>query len=81
MSELKITTLSISAVDLGGENPLPNLQQSGDLHAIQADANVPADMIENMRYGRVTNILPYTLHDQYGRERRESLFKVAVLEN
>ncbi len=81
MSQLKFTTLSISAADLGGENPLPNLQQSGDLHAVEADANVPADMIENMKYGRVSNILPYTLQDQYERERHESLFKVAILEN
>lgn len=81
MSELKITTLPISAASLGVENPLPNLQQSGDLHAVSADANVPADMIENMRYGRVSNILPYTLQDQYKRERHDVLFKVAILEN
>jgi len=81
MSTLQFTTLSISAASLGGENPLPNLAPSGDLHAVDADANVPADMIENMTYGRVSNILPYTLQDQYERERHDSLFKVAILEN
>jgi len=82
MSELRLKTLSMPAAELGPENPLPPLHTGQELHAVdEVDPAVPAEMLRNIRYGRVDNILPYSIQDGYGRDRFMRDFKVAVLEN
>jgi tetratricopeptide (TPR) repeat protein len=81
MTELRIETLQIPAADLGPDNPLPPLRGGGDLHAVTHAPGVPDDMLQNMRYGHLPNILPYTLQDGYNRQREPRDFRVAVLEN
>lgn len=82
MSELRIETLSLPAADLGPENPLPPLKSGRDLHVMRDPIpGVPDEMLRNMAYGRVPNILPYTMQDGYNRQRRTRDFQVAVLEN
>jgi tetratricopeptide (TPR) repeat protein len=82
MSELRLETLSMPAAELGPENPLPPLRTGQELHVVdEVDPAVPAEMLKNIRYGRVDNILPYSIQDGYGRDRIQRDFKVAILEN
>ena len=82
MSTLRIESWPMPAADLGPENPLPPLRSGRDLHAsIDVGPDIPAEMVQNMRYGHVPNILPYTMQDGYTRQRQRRDFRVAVLEN
>ncbi len=82
MSELRIETLVRPAADLGPENPLPPLGAGRDLHVLDRPVpDIPEDMLRNIAYGRVPNILPYTMQDGYSRVRTPREFRVAVLEN
>ncbi len=82
MSELRLETLTLPAADLGPENPLPPLTGERDIHAqIDPIPGVSEEMRRNMSYGRVPNILPYTMQDGYTRDLRPRDFRVAVLEN
>lgn len=82
MSELRIETLTMPAAEVGPENPLPPLQASRDVHAVEDELpGIPKEMLRNIAYGRVTGILPYTMQDRYTRDRTPREFRVAVLEN
>ena len=82
MSELKITTWSMPAADLGPESPFPPLSSNQELHIAQSvDPGVPGEIRQNMTYGHLPNILPYAMQDGYNRERKRRDFRVAVLEN
>ncbi len=82
MSELRLETFSMPAAGLGPENPLPPLRTGQELHVVnEVDPAVPAEMMQNIRYGRVPSILPYSVQDGYGRDRHRRDFRVAVLEN
>ena len=81
MSELRLETWTMPAADLGPENPLPPLHTGKDLHAIAAGPDIPADMVRNMAYGHLPNLLPYSMQDGYSRSRQPREFRVAVMEN
>lgn len=81
MSQLRLETLTMPAAELGPENPLPPLQSGGDLHAVHETPGIPDDMVQNIGYGRVKSILPYSIQDGYNRQRQPRDFRVAVLEN
>jgi tetratricopeptide (TPR) repeat protein len=81
MSQLKFEELSIPAADLGLENPLPPLSHGRELHQVEADDEIPADMLANISYGRLPNVLPYKIQDGYDRSLRIRNFRVAILEN
>jgi hypothetical protein len=82
MSELRIESWPMPAADLGPENPLPALRSGRDIHVgMQADPDIPEEMLRNMAYGRVPSVLPYTMQDGYTRRRQRRDFRVAVLEN
>lgn len=82
MSELRLETLVMPAAEVGPENPLPPLKGGRDVHVVDGEIpGIPKAMLRNMAFGRVTSILPYTMQDQYTRERQTRAFSVAVLEN
>lgn len=82
MSELRIESWTLPAADLGPENPLPPLGPARDLHVgLETAADIPAEMVRNMAYGHVPDLLPYTMQDGYTRHRQPRSFRVAVLEN
>ena len=83
MSVLRESVRVLPAAALGPENPLPDLQNVGDVHGdivIDPDTVSPEEA-RYMGWGRLHSILPYTLQDGYGRERRETPFKTFELEN
>jgi len=82
MSELRFETITMPGADVGPDNPLPPLKPPADHHAQGRDyPGFPEDMVRNMRYGRVSNPLPYTMQDRYTRELKERPFQAAILEN
>ena len=82
MSDLRIETLVRPGADLGPENPLPPLGLGRDLHSVDnAPAGIPEEMLRNIAYGRVPNVLPYTMQDGYNRVRVLREFRVVILEN
>ncbi len=81
MSELRLETMILPAAPLGDENPLPPFGTTKDQHTFSGTDGVPDEILMNLNYGRVQSILPYTLQDNYTRERTPRPFKVAVLEN
>jgi hypothetical protein len=81
MSELRIQSWTMPAVKLGAENPLPPLEFKQIPTALKYPPDTPVEMLENMTYGHLSSILPYTFQDGFGRELVQTEFKVAVLEN
>mgnify|MGYP000892266655 CR=1 FL=1 len=82
MSDLRIETFVRPGADLGPENPLPPLGVGRDLHVVDnASSGIPEEMLRNIVYGRVPNVLPYTMQDGYNRVRTPRQFRVAILEN
>lgn len=82
MSVLRIVDWSMPAASLGPENPLPPLTSQRDLHAeIEVGPDIPGDMVRNLAYGHVPNVLPYRMQDGYTRDRARRDFRAAVLEN
>ncbi len=82
MSDLRIETLVRPGADLGPDNPLSPLGLGRDLHGVDnASAGIPEEMLRNSAYGRISNVLPYTMQDGYNRVRSPRELRVAVLEN
>jgi hypothetical protein len=81
MSELRLETWTMPAANLGQNNPFPALHPSFDIDLPTEFPNVPAEMQQNMALGRLPHYLPYTMQDDYNRERKVHDFRVAVLEN
>lgn len=80
MSELSIQTWTMPAAALGPQNPLPPLFHRKKPQ-FEGVSQIPDEVLENMSYGHVSSILPYTLQDGYSRELQFREFQVAVLEN
>lgn len=82
MSELKLETWHMPGADIGPHNPLPPIHTNPNLHTAKYIApDIPIEIVRNMTLGRVPNILPYTMQDNYTRHRHPKEFKVATLEN
>jgi hypothetical protein len=70
------------AADMPGENPLFDFGAVRDAHnEFKRSPDMPDDVVVNPEYGQPFSILPYTLQDDYGREKKLRAFKAAVLEN
>lgn len=81
-SELRIEEFTMPAGRLGPENPLPPLRQLARTHGeVQVHESVPEEARRYLGYGLDTGLLPYGIQDDYGRDRLERAFRVAVLEN
>jgi hypothetical protein len=81
MNDLRIESLTMPAVKLGPENPLPPLAREKTDLGIELAPDLPAEMLENITYGRISSVLPYAIQDGFDRHLEETSFKVAVLEN
>jgi len=82
MSELRLENWRMPGAEMGVMNPLPPLSVGRDMHAVQrVNGDVPEDMLQNMDYGHLPNIMPYALQDGYSRELKPRDYRVAILEN
>lgn len=72
----------MDAADMGAENPLADIYNIEYIHATHQITDQVTE--EERRYigkGMINTILPYTMQDNYNRERHPRAFKAAVLEN
>ncbi len=83
MSELRFVDLSIPAAAYPQPNPLWDFgKKLGDAHsAYTRSADMPDDVHINPGDGEVPSILPYTVLDDYDREKSVRPLRAAVLEN
>jgi hypothetical protein len=81
MSNLEIQSMIIPAVDAGVENPLVPIGFADSTGQITYSPDLPHEMLENMAYGRLNSVYPYTMQDGYERALTPRDFQVAILEN
>ena len=82
MSTLEFTDYEILSAELYEENRMPDI---GNVRYIRAKYSIGDNVsAEDARYigkGMINTLLPYTLQDHYGRERKTRAFHAAILEN
>ncbi len=79
---MKQELLRMPGANLGGENPLPDIQAMPDIHSnVKFDPSIPPEECRYFNYGRVNGILPYRMQDQYDRDKQEREYPCVVLEN
>ena len=82
MSTLKFSDYEIPAADLGAENYMPDIKNVEYIHAgYTLTERVNPDDAENIGKGMIRTMLPYTLQDNYNRDRKVRTFHAAILEN
>jgi len=81
MSQFTIEPFVMPAADIGPEDPLPQIEEARDLHAVAELPDIPEEMRHNIAYGHLPGVLPYTIQNGYGRDRRPRAFRAVVLEN
>lgn len=83
MSSLTKQSFVIPSASLGEDNPLPDLQKNQDAHAnILVDREkISEEESKYMGWGHVNGILPYTIHNNYNRIKRNHAWQAVVLEN
>ncbi len=81
MSELRIQSWSMPAANLGRENPLPPLFRRQSPSRLVYPPDIPNEISENLGYGHLSSMLPYTVQDEYDRQLQPAEFRTAVLEN
>lgn len=69
------------AASLGKESELPPLVSDRELHEAAHADGVPDEIVRNLGWGHVPNVLPYSMQDGYERRLAQREFVVAVLEN
>jgi hypothetical protein len=78
---LSAQNLVLPAASLGSENPLAPLRTHREPHHVENIAELPADLRENVEYGRLHSPLPCLNQDGYDRTLVETPFPALVLEN
>ncbi|SDZ26898.1 protein of unknown function [Amycolatopsis xylanica] len=81
MTELHVTSVRLPAAELGAENPLPPLVKPVAPQSVSNVDELPAEMADGLRYGRLDTVLPCHLQDGYTRSREERSLPALVLEN
>ncbi|UOX85890.1 DUF5107 domain-containing protein [Amycolatopsis sp. FBCC-B4732] len=81
MTELRRTSLTLPAAELGPENPLPPLVPPEAVASVSNVDELPADLAAGLAYGRLGTVLPCRLQDGYSRERSVRELPALVLEN
>ena len=79
---LTFEKIKMSGADVGDENPLPDINGAGDIHAqIRFDETISEEESRFYNYGRISGILPYRMQDGYNRDKRIREYDGIVLEN
>jgi hypothetical protein len=78
---LSAQDLVLPAAAFGPENPLPPIDGKGARPLLDNVADLPAEMRQNVEYGRLSNVLPCLTQDNYDRELVERPIPTLVLEN
>jgi len=82
VSSLSFLKKKIFAADLGEENLMPDIKNVRYIHSgFIIDEKIPKKEAQGIGKGMINTLLPYTLQDNYNRDRKWREFDVAVLEN
>lgn len=81
MTTIESTAVRLPIAELGPESPLPPLPKTLDVHATVPSDGVPDEVARNMHYGFPVSMLPYTVQDGYGRDRRDGELDAIVMNN
>ncbi|MFI1094327.1 DUF5107 domain-containing protein [Streptomyces sp. NPDC020917] len=75
--------VTLPAVPLGAENPLPALSPLDEVHQVDAGDRdrLPADMARQIGYAPLRSMLPVRLRDGYGRDRAPAALDAIAIEN
>ncbi|MFJ6698357.1 DUF5107 domain-containing protein [Streptomyces sp. NPDC091272] len=79
VSRVQVSSLTLDAAVPGPDNPLPPVHTNAAPRVNVGDAD--QEMVTNMAYGHLPTVLPYLLQDGYGRDRRPTALRTAVVEN
>src|SRR5262245_55526334 len=81
-SSLQLDTIAIRAAPLGPPNPLPPLRALRYIaNEVDVDDSVPEHAKRHLNYGCDAPVLPYDELTGFGRDLKNTEFRVAVLEN
>lgn len=81
---IRFETLEIMSADMGEYNPLAdiyNVEYVHESNKFKASKNLTDEEARYIGKGGVNTILPYTVQNNYNRDRKPRKFKAAVLEN
>lgn len=81
MTILSVQNVVLPAASIGPENPLAPLRVQREPHHVENIAELPADLRENIEYGRLHSPLPCLNQDGYDRTLVETALHALVLEN
>ncbi|MFQ4147632.1 DUF5107 domain-containing protein [Arthrobacter sp. LAPM80] len=79
-STLTTTTRTIELAELGGDSPLPSVQPLLE-PPYTVGEGIPEEIAQGVRWGKVRNIYPYPLQENYTRETSATQLTAVVLEN
>lgn len=79
---IKIEELTFPSADMGEVNPLADIYNIEYIHArYELTENISKEDKKHIGKGMINSILPYTIQDNYNRDRKPRTFKAVVLEN
>lgn len=79
---IKFETTSMPGAFFAGQNPMPSIWDEGDIHAsVQIDDTIPEAERGYFGYGKIENMLPYCMQDNYDRKKVMREYEIVVLEN
>ena len=82
MTTLKMQTYTMPAADLGIENPNPDFNNVEYIHASHRCTDAVNETERKyIGKGMINTILPYTIQDNYNRDRKMTDFPAVVMEN
>ncbi|WP_330281795.1 DUF5107 domain-containing protein [Streptomyces sp. NBC_00588] len=83
VTTIRREVLTLPAVQLGPDNPLPPLRLLHEVHRIDARDRdeLPRDMARQVDYEPLRSLLPVRVRDGYGRTREPRRFDALVIEN
>lgn len=79
---VKFEDYIMPAAGLGNSNPMPDIKNISYIHAgYELTSNVREEEKNNIGKGMISTLLPYKIQDGYNRDKKEHVFKAAVVEN
>ena len=82
MTTLKFEPIVLKAASMGDINPMPDLKNVSYIHAgFETTDRVTAEDKTYFGKGAIQTLLPYLSQDGYDRQRKDTFFQAAVLEN
>ncbi|CAM3902078.1 DUF5107 domain-containing protein [Tsukamurella strandjordii] len=81
MTSIAYGTSTIPAAAVGAPSPYPQFVGRQNLVPLDAIGDLPVDMQERIRYGRITHPLPYATYDEYTRSPEPTSVATITMDN